>query len=168
MNVAIVKYNAGNILFRSQRTETVGDYAGTEPTTQSGCRKPTACFFRDKEKPAVRWLTCVRGIGPPDTRPEATRFGHLHRPATDVRPFRRKRYGLLSIFDAEVLKFRPEKHEDKVPHMGWNTLARTSSPLFKGFGTDEFVYFVHSYYVPVNPVHHSRDRLCRAVQCCLA
>jgi glutamine amidotransferase len=35
--------------------------------------------------------------------------------------------------------------------MGWNTLTRTSSPLFKGLGTDEFVYFVHSYYVPVNP-----------------
>ena len=40
----------------------------------------------------------------------------------------------LGIFDTKVLKFRPEKHEDKGPHMGWNTLTRTSSPLFKGYG----------------------------------
>ena len=34
--------------------------------------------------------------------------------------------------------------------MGWNTIARTNSGLFKGFTKEEFVYFVHSYYVPVN------------------
>ena len=38
----------------------------------------------------------------------------------------------------------------KVPHMGWNTIARTNSGLFKGFTKEEFVYFVHSFYVPVN------------------
>lgn len=34
--------------------------------------------------------------------------------------------------------------------MGWNTIGQTCSPLFRGFGKEEFVYFVHSYYVPVN------------------
>ena len=34
--------------------------------------------------------------------------------------------------------------------MGWNTIARTNSGLFKGFNKEEFVYFVHSFYVPVN------------------
>ena len=38
----------------------------------------------------------------------------------------------------------------KIPHMGWNTIARTNSGLFKGFTKEEFVYFVHSFYVPVN------------------
>lgn len=55
----------------------------------------------------------------------------------------------LGIFDAEVLRFRPERHADKVPHMGWNLLASPSSPLFEGFNGGEFVYFVHSYYVPL-------------------
>ena len=40
----------------------------------------------------------------------------------------------------------------KIPHMGWNTLSHTEGDLFKGFGTDEFVYFVHSYYVPLSSV----------------
>ncbi len=34
--------------------------------------------------------------------------------------------------------------------MGWNTLTETNSGLFKGFTKEEFVYFVHSFYVPVN------------------
>jgi glutamine amidotransferase len=36
----------------------------------------------------------------------------------------------------------------KVPHMGWNslTITKTDHPLFAGFGSEEYVYFVHSYY----------------------
>ncbi len=56
----------------------------------------------------------------------------------------------LVIFDAEVKRFVPKRHEDKVPHLGWNTITNTNSALFTGFDKDEFVYFVHSYYVPVN------------------
>ena len=56
----------------------------------------------------------------------------------------------LGIFDVDVKRFVPKRHEDKVPHMGWNTIAQTNSDLFNGFDKDEYVYFVHSYYVPVN------------------
>ena len=35
-------------------------------------------------------------------------------------------------------------------HMGWNTLSHLRSPLFQGLKEEEFVYFVHSFYVPVN------------------
>ena len=56
----------------------------------------------------------------------------------------------LGIFDVDVKRFVPKRHEDKVPHMGWNTIAQTNSALFNGFDKDEYVYFVHSYYVPVN------------------
>ena len=33
--------------------------------------------------------------------------------------------------------------------MGWNVITDTRSPLFKGFTGNEYVYFVHSYYVPL-------------------
>lgn len=55
----------------------------------------------------------------------------------------------LGIFDVPVLKFQPQRHEDKVPHIGWNTIDNCKSNLFKGFDKPEFVYFVHSFYVPV-------------------
>lgn len=56
----------------------------------------------------------------------------------------------LNIFDADVKRFIPQKHEDKVPHMGWNTLEDVKTPLFSNEQESRFVYFVHSYYVPVN------------------
>ena len=59
----------------------------------------------------------------------------------------------LGLFDTDVRRFEPQRHEDKVPHMGWNTLiTRPECPLFNGFeGREEYVYFVHSYYVPLCP-----------------
>ena len=33
--------------------------------------------------------------------------------------------------------------------MGWNTLYDLKSELFNGIHSGEFVYFVHSYFVPV-------------------
>ncbi|MCC8171327.1 MAG: imidazole glycerol phosphate synthase subunit HisH [Parabacteroides sp.] len=58
--------------------------------------------------------------------------------------------GCLGIFDTDVKRFVPEQHEHKVPHMGWNTLTDVKSPLFPADIENKFVYFVHSYYVPVN------------------
>ncbi len=55
----------------------------------------------------------------------------------------------IGVFDTDVKRFQPIRHEDKVPAMGWNNITNTSSPLFKNLGDDAFVYFVHSYYVPL-------------------
>ena len=56
----------------------------------------------------------------------------------------------LGIFDAPVLKFQPEKQEDKIPHMGWNSLTNLKSRLYEGLSEEDYVYFVHSYYIPLN------------------
>ena len=60
----------------------------------------------------------------------------------------------LGVFDSEVRRFQPHCHEDKVPCMGWNVLHDLKSPLFEGVAgnagtTGVYVYFVHSYYVPL-------------------
>jgi glutamine amidotransferase len=54
----------------------------------------------------------------------------------------------LGIFDEEVKQFTPTS-DKKVPHMGWNQITSTNGWLqdLKG---DENMYFVHSFYVPVN------------------
>ncbi|MDR1920099.1 MAG: imidazole glycerol phosphate synthase subunit HisH, partial [Tannerellaceae bacterium] len=56
----------------------------------------------------------------------------------------------LNVFDAEVKRFIPQRQEDKVPHIGWNTLSGVKRGLFDDGQEGQFVYFVHSYYVPVN------------------
>lgn len=48
-----------------------------------------------------------------------------------------------------ILKGRVERFPEaglKVPHMGWNTLSKTSGPLYNGIPGDVSMYFVHSYY----------------------
>jgi len=54
----------------------------------------------------------------------------------------------LGIFDEKVKKFIPQQKE-KVPHMGWNTITTTNSWLGESVN-NQYVYFVHGYYVPVN------------------
>ncbi|MDR2121290.1 MAG: imidazole glycerol phosphate synthase subunit HisH [Tannerella sp.] len=54
----------------------------------------------------------------------------------------------LGVFDAEVKRFIPRRHEDKIPHMGWNTLTGVKSKLFDESVNGRYAYFVHSYYVP--------------------
>ena len=45
----------------------------------------------------------------------------------------------LGIFDAEVKRFSPTRHEDKVPCMGWNRIYDTKSELMTGI-EGQFVY----------------------------
>ena len=54
----------------------------------------------------------------------------------------------LGIFDVPVKRFVPTLHEEKVPCMGWNKIYDTKSPLMAGVDS-RYVYFVHSYYVPL-------------------
>ena len=37
----------------------------------------------------------------------------------------------------------------KTPQMGWNTVRNLTSPLFKGIPEEDYMYLVHSYYVPL-------------------
>ena len=55
----------------------------------------------------------------------------------------------IGIFDVDVKRFQPTKHEDKVPAMGWNEIYDLKSDLYKGFDSLPYAYFVHSYYVPL-------------------
>ncbi len=54
----------------------------------------------------------------------------------------------MAIFDETVKRFNADTAH-KVPHIGWNSLIDTRDWIEGGLN-DQFVYFVHSYYVPVN------------------
>ncbi len=55
----------------------------------------------------------------------------------------------LGIIPQNVKLFRPESKE-KVPHVGWNTIRDLKTDgVFDASLTNEYVYYVHSYYVEV-------------------
>ena len=52
----------------------------------------------------------------------------------------------LNIFPVQVKKFQSTDNQFKIPQIGWNNLYNLKSPLFKNIAENSFVYFVHSYY----------------------
>lgn len=59
----------------------------------------------------------------------------------------------LGIFDIGVRKFPALDAAGsrlKTPHMGWNSLYDLNSPLLHGVNEGDFVYFVHSYYAEMS------------------
>lgn len=168
MKVAVVKYNAGNIFSVIHALQRMG----VEPLLTDNAeelRSADRVIFpgQGEASNAMHYLR-ERGLDriiPSLTNPVlgiciGQQLMCRHSEEGDV--------DCLGIFDAEVKRFVPLRHEDKIPHMGWNTLhpvqgeelrmknksnqsenkGNSGSTLFEGLD-GEFVYFVHSYYVPV-------------------
>ena len=159
MNVAIVKYNAGNIYSVVNALRRMG----IEPllTDEAEQLKAADCVLFPGQGHAAEAMDYLR----------ARRLDEV------IRDLKQPVFGIcvgqqllckhseegdadcIGIFDAEVKRFMPQKHEDKVPCMGWNKIEVRGersevrdyqpSPLFEGLGDEPYVYFVHSYYVPV-------------------
>jgi len=54
----------------------------------------------------------------------------------------------LGIFEVDVKRFQTDV---KIPQIGWNQITDLKSSLFTGIKENEFMYLVHSYYVPISP-----------------
>jgi glutamine amidotransferase len=55
--------------------------------------------------------------------------------------------GGLGVVQGSVKRFRPADPRDKVPQMGWNSVAiQRPHPVFAGIEDNSEFYFVHSYY----------------------
>lgn len=150
MNVAIIKYNAGNVYSVINALERLG----IEPVLTDD-----ADVIRSADKVVF-----------PGQGEASTAMAYLRARGLDqlIRELRQPVLGIcigqqllcrhseegdtdcIGIFNADVRRFRPERHEDKVPVMGWNRLYDLKTPLFGGLSAEnEYVYFVHSYYVPL-------------------
>ena len=149
MNIAIVKYNAGNIYSVVNALRRMG----IEPLLTDDAeqlRKADRVLFpgQGHAGEAMDYLR-ARGLDKVIRELKQPVFGicvgqqlrckHAEEGDTDC----------IGIFDTEVKRFQPQRHEDKVPCMGWNQLYDIKSPLYKGLNDGDYVYFVHSFYVPV-------------------
>ncbi len=149
MNVVIVKYNAGNIYSVDYALRRLGVKAEITADEEKLRRADKVIFPGVGEAAFTMQYLHESGLDKVITSLKQPVLGIClgmqllcnHSEEGDV--------DCLGIFDAPVKRFVPQCHADKVPHMGWNTLDETRGDLFRGFGKPEFVYFVHSYYVPL-------------------
>jgi glutamine amidotransferase len=148
MNVAIVKYNAGNIYSVVNALKRLGIEPLLTDDPEKLMKADRVLFPGQGEaRGAMEYLKArrldevIRSL----TQPVlgicvGQQLLCSHSEEGDV--------DCIGIFDTDVRRFQPQQHEDKVPCMGWNKLYDTKSALMQGI-EGGYVYFVHSYYVPV-------------------
>ena len=150
MKVAIIKYNAGNIMSV--------DYA----LQRMGIR---ALVTNEHEYIRLADKVIFPGVGE-----ASTTMNFLKREKLDelIRSLKQPVLGIclgmqlmcshseegntpcIGIFNEKVKRFIPAPGAEnitKVPQMGWNDIYDLKGDLFKNLPDRNFVYFVHSYYV---------------------
>jgi glutamine amidotransferase len=149
MEIAIIKYNAGNVASVMYALDRIGqNYQLTDDPEQ--IKKADKVIFPGvgEASTAMAYLkekgldTLIKGLKQPVL---ATCIGmqllckHSEEGNVDC----------IGVFDVEVKKFISK--DLKIPHVGWNLIVkRGENPLMKGLKEEEFVYFVHSFFAPVN------------------
>jgi len=148
MQVAIVKYNAGNIYSVVNALKRLGvEPLLTDDAEQLGKADRVVFPGQGEARGAMEYLR-VRGLDKVIRSLRQPVLGICIGQQLLCRHSEEGDTECIGIFDTEVKRFQPQHHEDKVPCMGWNKLYDTSSPLMQNVD-EQYVYFVHSYYVPV-------------------
>lgn len=161
MNVAIVKYNAGNIysVVNALRRLSVEPLL-TDDAEQ--LQKADRVLFpgQGEARGAMEYLK-ARRLDEVIKNLKQPVFGICVGQQLLCKHSEEGDVDCIGIFDAEVKRFSPTRHEDKVPCMGWNALdvrwkkedgreiGDVKCSIFEGLGDNPYVYFVHSYYVPL-------------------
>lgn len=163
MDVAIVKYNAGNIYSVVNAMKRLGISPILTDDAET-LRKADRVLFpgQGQAREAMLYLK-ARGLD--ETIKSLTQpvLGICVGQQLLCRHSEEGDVDCIGIFDVDVKRFQPQKHEDKVPAMGWNEIYDLKTELYKGFGNradaadaamgealqHPYSYFVHSYYVPL-------------------
>ena len=146
MKVVIIKYNAGNV----QSLEFALNRLGIDPTVTD-----------DHEEIQQADKIIFPGQGEARSAMNYLKDKKLDRVVTQLRqPVLGICLGMqlmcshteendtacLGIMDAKVKRF---EGSFKIPHMGWNNITQLSGLLFAEIMEQDYLYFVHSYYVNI-------------------
>lgn len=155
MNLAIVKYNAGNIqsvLFALERlgvdakvTDDQDELFAADKVIFPGVGAARSAMDSLKEK---RLDTIIKQLKQPVLGicvGMQLLFDHSEESDTEC----------LGIIPAKVKLFKSEEISPdipiKVPQVGWNDIYNLKTDLFKNVPEHSYVYYVHSYYAEMNP-----------------
>jgi len=146
MNIAIIKYNAGNIQSVLYALERLG-------VTATVTDDPSVLATADK--------VIFPGVGEASTAMAYLKarnldqlIGSLKQPVLGIclgmqlmcQYSAENDTTCLGIFEEQVLAFKSNDATIKVPQIGWNTISNLKTGLFNGVAENSFTYFVHGYY----------------------
>ena len=151
MNVAVIKYNAGNNFSVLCALRRIGIEA-TVTDDVDAIRKADKVIFPGvgEARAAMEYLSAhrlddvIRSL----TQPV---LGICIGQQLMCRHSEEGNVDCLGIFDVDVKRFIPVDNQCKVPHTGWNDISVVNdSGVVPRYLDGSYVYYVHSYYVPVN------------------
>ena len=146
MNIAIIKYNAGNIQSVLYALERLG-YTALVTDNADEIRRADKVIFP--------------GVGEASTAMNYLRDRNLDKLISSLtQPVLGICLGMqlmckyseengtkcLGIFDEVVKKLKVKSKKLKVPQIGWNSIYNLKSELFKNVTENSYCYFVHGYY----------------------
>ena len=146
MNIAIIKYNAGNIRSVLYALERIGH---------------TALVTDNADEIRIADKVIFPGVGEASTAMNYLKERKLDKLICSLtQPVLGICLGMqlmckyseendtecLGIFDEPVRKFKVESLKLKVPQIGWNSIYDLKTDLFKNVTENSYCYFVHGYY----------------------
>jgi glutamine amidotransferase len=146
MNLAIIKYNAGNIQSVLYALERIGI---------------TAMVTDDHEQIRTADKIIFPGVGEASTAMNYLKerqldllIKNLTQPVLGIclgmqlmcTYSEENDTNCMGIFDEQVKKFIDPTRSFKIPQIGWNNIYDLKTPLFKGLEENSYCYFVHGYY----------------------
>lgn len=146
MDVAIVKYNAGNIFSVDNAIRRLGITPTLTDDADTLRRADRVIFPGQGEAGSTMSYLRQRGLDKVILSLRQPVLGICIGMQLLCKHSEENNTDCLGVFDVNVHKFVPENSTLKVPQMGWNTITECKSPLFKGMNDEEYVYFIHSYY----------------------
>lgn len=146
MDLAIVKYNAGNIQSVLYALERIGATA-TVTDDHSLLKKADKVIFPGvgEASSAMRFLR-EKNLDIVLKQLEQPVLGICLGMQLMCAWSEENNTPCLGIFAESVKQFRPVEHTLKVPQIGWNTISSLQTPLFAGIPENSYCYFVHGYY----------------------
>jgi glutamine amidotransferase len=150
MNVAIVKYNAGNILSVTYALERLGISPVVTDNIEELQKADRVIFPGVGEASTAMAYLKERSLDAVIKNLEQPVLGICLGMQLLCSYSEENNTNCLSVFDERVVSFLPNG-ADKIPQVGWNTISNYSSNLFKGLPINSYCYFVHGYYAALGP-----------------
>ena len=149
MEVAVIKYNAGNVFSVINALSRLG-VKSVLTDDADVIRRASHVIFPGQGE-AAGAMECLRNTGLDEV------IVNLRQPVLGIcigqqlmcRHSEEGDVDCLGIFDTDVRKFVAPVDGNlwKIPHMGWNTVENLRGFMELG-RPEEWMYFIHSYYVP--------------------
>lgn len=150
MNVAIVKYNAGNILSVTYALERLGISPVVTDNIEELQKADRVIFPGVGEASTAMAYLKERNLDAVVKNLEQPVLGICLGMQLLCSYSEENNTNCLSVFDERVVSFLPNG-ADKIPQVGWNTISDYSSNLFKGLPANAYCYYVHGYYAALGP-----------------